>query len=65
MLNSATQIALTKFDVVFPDCIGITSYEELGDEAKSFIKKIEGELGVPVSMIGTGPKIHEIIDRRK
>ncbi len=65
MLNSATQIALTKFDVRFPDCAGITSYEELGDKAKSFIKKIEGELGVPVSMIGTGPKIHEIIDRRK
>ena len=65
MLNSATQIALTKFDVRFPDCAGITSYEELGDEAKSFIKKIEGELGVTVSMIGTGPKIDEIIDRRK
>jgi len=65
MLNSATQIALTKFDVRFPDCAGITSYEELGDEAKSFIKKIEGELGVTVSMIGTGPKTDEIIDRRK
>jgi adenylosuccinate synthase len=65
MLNSATQIALTKFDVIFPDCAGITSYEELGDEARSFIKKIECELGVTVSMIGTGPKIDEIIDRRK
>jgi len=65
MLNSATQIALTKFDVMFPDCAGITSYEKLGDEAKSLIKKIEGELGVTVSMIGTGPKIDEIIDRRK
>ena len=65
MLNSATQIALTKFDVLFPDCAGTTSYEELGDKAKSFIKKIEDELGVTVSMIGTGPKIDEIIDRRK
>ncbi len=65
MLNSATQIALTKFDVRFPDCAGTTSYEELGDKAKSFIKKIEDELGVTVSIIGTGPKIDEIIDRRK
>ena len=65
MLNSATQIAITKLDVRFPECKGKTSYNELSDEAKLFIKKIEDDLGVPVTIIGTGPEINEIIDRRK
>ena len=57
MLNSATQIAITKLDVRFPDCAGKTSYDELSDEAKLFIKKIEDELNVPVTLIGTGPQV--------
>ena len=65
MLNSASQIAITKLDVRFPDCEGKTSYDELSDEAKSFIKKIEDELGVPVTLLGTGPTVDDIIDRRK
>jgi adenylosuccinate synthase len=65
MLNSATQIALTKLDVRFPDCADKTSYEELSDQAKSFIQKIEDELSVPVTIIGTGPETNAIIDRRK
>jgi adenylosuccinate synthase len=65
MLNSATQIAITKLDVRFPDSEGKTSYDDLSGEAKSFIKKIEDELGVPVTIIGTGPAINQIIDRRK
>ncbi|MFB5611414.1 MAG: adenylosuccinate synthetase, partial [Nitrosopumilaceae archaeon] len=65
MLNGATQIAITKLDVRFPDCAGKTSYDDLSSEAKSFIKKIEDELGVPVTILGTGPAINETIDRRK
>jgi len=65
MLNSATQIAITKLDVRFPDSEGKTSYDDLSAEAKAFIKKIEDELGVPVTIIGTGPAINQIIDRRK
>ncbi|MBM2819096.1 MAG: purA [Nitrosarchaeum sp.] len=65
MLNSATQISITKLDVIFPDCAGMTSYEELSEDAKSFIKNIEDKLNTPVTIIGTGPAVHEIIDRRK
>ncbi len=65
MLNSASQIAITKLDVVFPDCEGKRNFDELGFEAKNFIKKIESELGIPVLLIGTGPSINDIIDRRK
>ena len=65
MLNSATQISITKLDVIFPACAGMTSYEELSEDAKSFIKNIENKLNTPVTIIGTGPAVHEIIDRRK
>jgi len=64
MLNSATQISITKLDVLFPDCAGKTSYEEISDEAKSFIKNIEDKLKTPVTIIGTGPEINDVIDRR-
>lgn len=64
MLNSATQIAITKLDVVFPDCAQMTQYAQLTSEAKSFIEEIEEKLKIPVTLIGTGPNINDIIDRR-
>jgi adenylosuccinate synthase len=64
MLNSATQIAITKLDVIFPECAGKTSFEELSVDVKLFIKNIENQLNTPVTIIGTGPGINEIIDRR-
>lgn len=64
MLNSATQAAVTKIDVVFPDCKGVKSYEELSGEAKRFVEKIEKEVDVPVTLIGTGPEALEVVDRR-
>ena len=64
MLSSANQISITKLDVRFPNCAGITSYDELEEDAKSFIKKIENELGVKVTLIGTGPSVNDVIDLR-
>jgi len=65
MLNSATQIAITKLDVRFPECAGVKSFNELNDDAKSFIKNIEDTLGVPVTLIGTGPLLDDVIDTRE
>jgi len=65
MLNSATQISITKLDVIFPECVGKTSFEDLSKDAQLFIKNIENKLNTPVTIIGTGPAINEIIDRRK
>jgi len=65
MLNSATQIAITKLDVLFPDCANKTSIDSISNEAKSFIKKIEDNLNVPVTLLGTGPKVNDVIDIRK
>ncbi len=64
MLNSATQIGLTKLDVLFPDCAHKNSFEALSDQAKSFITKIEDATDVPVTLIGTGAGVNDIIDLR-
>jgi adenylosuccinate synthase len=64
MLNGATQISITKLDVLFTDCAGKTSFDELSEDAKSFIKNIESELNTPVTIIGTGPEVNDVIDRR-
>ena len=64
MLNSATQLAITKLDVRFPECAGVKSFDDLSSEAKSFIKNIEERLQVPVTLIGTGPLVDDTIDVR-
>ena len=64
MLNGATQAAVTKIDIVYPECKGVQSYEELSQQAKTFIRKIEKEIKVPVTLVGTGPGTWEIVDRR-
>ena len=64
-INSATQIALTKLDTVFPECGGVTDYAKLSDRAKGFVKEIEERLDVPVAIIGTGPGTTDIVDRRQ
>ncbi len=64
MLNSATQIAITKLDVVYPECSHMQSFSDLSSPAKYFIKSIEDKLKVPVTLIGTGPEVNDTIDRR-
>lgn len=64
MLNSATQIAVTKLDVLFPECKHARVYEQLSNDAKRFIESIEDELKVNVTLIGTGEDVYDIIDRR-
>ncbi len=65
MLNGATKAAITKIDVLFPECKGARSYEELSKEAKVFIKNVEKETRTPVTLVGTGPDTLEIVDIRK
>ncbi|MEM0007699.1 MAG: adenylosuccinate synthetase [Candidatus Bathyarchaeia archaeon] len=64
MLNGATQIALTKLDIVYPKCKGARKYDELTPEAKEFVREIERQLGIPVVLIGTGQEVLDIVDRR-
>lgn len=64
MLNSATQIGLTKLDVLFPECAHKQSFDALSESAKAFVTKIEDMTDVPVTLIGTGPGVTDIIDLR-
>jgi len=64
MLNGATQLAVTKMDILYPDCKGTNKFSDLNPEAVAFIEKIEEEIGLPVTLIGTGPGVRETIDRR-
>jgi len=63
-INSATQLAVTKLDVLHPQSAGVREYVKLPVEAKKFIENIEGDTGLPVTMIGTGPELYDVIDRR-
>ena len=65
MLNSATQIALTKLDVLFPECEHKNSFDDLSNAAKKFITTIEDKTDVAVTLIGTGPGVSDIIDLRE
>ena len=64
MLSSANQISITKLDVRFPECAGAQSIDQLDSNSTSFIKNIEEKLGVPVTLIGTGPGVNDVIDLR-
>lgn len=65
MLNSASHSAITKLDVRFPGCAGATSYADLPAEARRFVERVEAETGVPAALLGTGPGVGDIIDRRE
>lgn len=64
MVNSATQIAITGIDHIDADCFGATSYDQLSKKARDFITSAENDIGVPVTLISTGPDITQIIDLR-
>ncbi len=64
MLNGATQLAITNLDRRFPEVLGITRRDELPAEVQIFLARVAEEIGVPVTLISTGPKIEHMIDER-
>ncbi len=65
MVNGATQAAITGIDKLDKECYGVTEWEKLTPKAKEFIERVEDEIKVPVTLISTGPELHQIIDLRK
>ena len=64
MINSATQIAITKMDIVFSECANARTIDEFPKEALEFIEKVEEATGVPVTLLGVGPSVEDIVDLR-
>ena len=63
-LNGGTSFALTKLDVLFPECAGVTEYSKLSSASKKFVEEIEAELGLKAELIGTGAEVDAVIDQR-
>ena len=63
-LNGATQAAITKMDVVFPEVAGLKRFEKLPPKASAFVSEVEKAIGIPVTLIGTGPSEEDLIDRK-
>ncbi len=64
MINGATQLAITKLDILYPSCKGAKILDELPKEARDFLHQIEEQTRVPVALVGTGPDALDIIDVR-
>ncbi|NPA97238.1 MAG: adenylosuccinate synthetase [Crenarchaeota archaeon] len=65
MLNSATQIAITRIDALFPEARNVREWSKLPLEARRWIERIESELRVPVTIVSTGEDVEVAIDRRR
>jgi len=64
MLNGGTQAAITKIDILFPECKGVKEPSELSDRALKFVNDVEKRIGIPVTLLGTGPDALEVVDLR-
>lgn len=65
ILNSATQVALTCLDKIFPSSARVKEWSKLPPEAKKWVEDLEDVVKVPVTLIGTGDDVTHMIDRRK
>lgn len=65
MANSATQIAITRIDTLFPGASRVREYDKLPREAKEWIENVEEELKIPITIISTGPEVFDTIDLRR
>lgn len=64
MINNPTQIALNFAQYIDWSAYRCTEYKKLPNKVKEFIYKIENNVNVPVTLIGTGEKNRDMIDLR-
>jgi len=60
-VNAATSIAVTKLDVLFPECSSAKTVDSLSPKCLEFIRQIETEVGVRVRYASTGPDSSEMV----
>jgi len=64
MINRPTQVALMFIDYIDYQNYGKRNYDDLTPKSHDFVKKVEDETGIPITLIGTGPNNADIIDLR-
>ncbi len=65
LLNTPTQIAITKIDVLFKEAAGAEKWSDLPLEARKWVEEIENQLKTPITLLGTGPAPHHVVDMRR
>jgi adenylosuccinate synthase len=64
LVNQPTQIALTFLDYLVPEDEGKSDWDALSQPAREHVLELEQQLGVAVTLVSTGPKHSQTIDRR-
>jgi len=64
-INSVTQVAITKLDAIYKEARGVREWGKLPPDARRFIEHVEDRLGVPVTLIGTGEDLEDMVDLRR
>ena len=64
MINRPTQLALQFLNYPFPEDADVNSWNDLSRDAQKYISTLEDDLGVPITLIGTGRMNEAMIDRR-
>jgi adenylosuccinate synthase len=65
MINGATQVAITGLDKLDPNVRGADQFDDLSTKVRTFIREAEEQVGVPFTLLSTGPELAEIIDLRE
>ena len=65
MINGATQVAITGLDKLDPNVRGVDQFYDLSTKVRTFLREAEEEVGVPFTLLSTGPELAEIIDLRE
>ena len=64
LVNQPDQIALMFLDYINYEDYGKTRFDQLSKKSKDYICRLEKILGIPITLIGTGPEEDHIIDLR-
>ncbi|MEI7827012.1 MAG: adenylosuccinate synthetase [Euryarchaeota archaeon] len=65
MINGATQVAITGLDKLDPNVRGVDKYDDLSTKVRTFLREAEEQVGVPFTLLSTGPELTEIVDLRE
>ncbi len=64
LVNQPDQIALMFLDYINNEDYGKAEFEDLSSKSCDYVDFLENHLGIPITLIGTGPEEEHIIDRR-
>jgi len=64
-INCPTQLAVNFIDYIDYSDFRVKKYKDLSIKSKQFIERLERLYNVPVTLIGTGPDVEDIIDLRR